>query len=65
MIGRAVNSAIILSEAFSSPAGIAGASTTLLAQVYSLPILAKGVAYGRPQGRSILTGYLLLEAGLP
>ena len=47
----AVNSAIILSEAFSSPAGIAGASTTLLAQVYSLPILfgflSQAVAYRR------------------
>jgi hypothetical protein len=50
----AVNTAIILSEAFSSPAGIATASMPLLAQVYSLPILfgvlSQAVAYRRERG---------------
>ncbi len=50
----AVNTAIILSYAFSSPAGIATASMPLLAPVYSLPILfgvlSQAVAYRRERG---------------
>ena len=46
-----VNSAIILSEAFMSTGGIGTASATLLAQVYSLPVLfgflSQAVSYRR------------------
>ncbi len=46
-----INSAIILAEAFLSTGGIGTASTTLLAQVYSLPVLfgflSQAVSYRR------------------